>query len=411
MTETTSKPILKVEMLGHFSCTYNGTTLDIDELFSSKLTKVLAYLLYNHQHSIPHSKIIDDLFGEDLENPYGTLKNLVYRIRTLLDKEIKGLDLISTSSGCYAISSEYEVVLDVEEFRQDEKTLSLTTLDTSTREYTYNHAISLYKGDFLPKLSGELWVINQNQSLRTTCLSLIKEYLYLLEAKKDYPAIGKICAKGLELDRLDEEIYFISISALEAQGKTAQAMELYNQAEKLIFNEFGDRPNANMQRLYKELGKSHHGPQENIMLIQDEIQGKTASQGAFVCEYNMFEDLYRVFSRWAQRYGMSIHLALLSVKRKKVSNGPRDELLVNNAMTRLLEALKTNLRQGDVISEYSKSQLLVLLPTCTKETSRLVMDRVLMQYATQGKIPGIEINYTLSPIGIGQQATYGSGKA
>ena len=166
-----------------------------------------------------------------------------------------------------------------------------------------------------------------------------------------------------------------------------------------------------MQRLYKELGKSHHGPQENIMIIQDEIQGKTAGQGAFVCEYNMFEDLYRVFSRWAQRYGMSIHLALLSVKRKKTSNSSHDELLVNNAMARLLEALKTNLRQGDVISEYSKSQLLVLLPTCTKETSKLVMDRVLMQYTTQGKIPGIDIVYTLSPIGIGQQATYGSEKA
>ena len=55
---------------------------------SEKLVKLLTYLLMNHQRSLPSSELADMLwYFEDIDNPIGALKNLVYRLRALLQKK------------------------------------------------------------------------------------------------------------------------------------------------------------------------------------------------------------------------------------------------------------------------------------------------------------------------------------
>ena len=49
------------------------------------------------------------------------------------------------------------------------------------------------------------------------------------------------------------------------------------------------------------------------------------------------------------------------------------------------EALTDTLRIGDFAARYSDRQLVVLLPTCTYESSMLVATRVLANFSTRSK--------------------------
>jgi len=59
--------------------------------------------------------------------------------------------------------------------------------------------------------------------------------------------------------------------------------------------------------------------------------------------------------------------------------------LIEQGMKNLKNTLKKVLRIGDVAARYSDSQFIVLLPTCTYESSLAVSKRVAENFATMDK--------------------------
>ena len=73
----------------------------------------------------------------------------------------------------------------------------------------------------------------------------------------------------------------------------------------------------------------------------------------------------------------------------RVKNRTQDSKVLTKAMGSLLDTLIQGLREGDVVSEWSKSQILVLLPGTTFEQANMVLARILEKH---------EINYTSNDI-------------
>lgn len=75
----------------------------------------------------------------------------------------------------------------------------------------------------------------------------------------------------------------------------------------------------------------------------------------------------------------------------KTDNDKMEQFLVKQAMKQLEDALKETLRIGDVAARYSDRQFVVLLPTCTYESSVAVTKRIISNFNNKNKGKKISI--------------------
>ena len=109
------RQIVKVKMFGKFSVEYKSKQLSYDDMRSEMVTKLLAYILVNNSKVISVQELIDVLWVDDeISNPIGALKNLVYRLRNILKKKLGDEQFILSSRGTYSWNPKYKIELDIE---------------------------------------------------------------------------------------------------------------------------------------------------------------------------------------------------------------------------------------------------------------------------------------------------------
>lgn len=84
--------------------------------------------------------------------------------------------------------------------------------------------------------------------------------------------------------------------------------------------------------------------------------------------------------------------------------------MISDGMDSLEGVLLGNLRSGDVISRYSGSQFIVLLPTCQYETAKMVMERIEMNYYNTKKKSKTRLSYSLQEMDALPRKKKGAGK-
>ena len=89
MAEIRRQPI-KINMLGAFSMEYEGKVLTDEKSRTKQVWLLLKYLLANRHREVTTEELVDILWEEGVDNPSNALKNLVYRLRGLLDTVGRG---------------------------------------------------------------------------------------------------------------------------------------------------------------------------------------------------------------------------------------------------------------------------------------------------------------------------------
>ena len=65
-----------------------------------------------------------------------------------------------------------------------------------------------------------------------------------------------------------------------------------------------------MKRLLKETNEQ----ELDLGTIQQDLLEASRPEGVFVCEYGIFREIYRLQARQAQRFGMSVYVALVTLE-------------------------------------------------------------------------------------------------
>lgn len=269
--------------------------------------------------------------------------------------------------------------------------------NTEQKIENYIKAIELYKGTFLIKLLGEYWVTSLSTYYHSMYLTAVKQAALLLKDAKRYEEMGRVCGNALQLDGLDESLHCYFIEALMKQKKTKLAMEQYKKAKKMLYEKLGVSCSQELQALYDELLKEMHEEEKSIHAIRQELN-EDEEEGAFFCEYGVFRKTYHLEKRRAGRLGISVYMSLITVvPLLQLSPGTPAYLeVMNEGMERLEKVLRKSLRSGDVISKYSGSQYVVLLPTCQYETAKMVMERIENAFIDiEKKKPRVRLQYHL----------------
>ncbi len=390
--------ILCVNMLGGMSLTYKDKVINDQDNRSKKLWILLAYVITFRDKELSQNDFMELLWpNEESSNPGNALKTLFHRVRSMLNnlEYLSGNNMIMQDNGTYAWNNKLPIALDISEF-EDTYRKGNDSEEAEEKLYYYLRALDLYKGDFLPKLSTESWVVPINTYYHSLYVRLIHEVLELLMKQEAYDEIVRRCNLALAIEPYDEFLYYNLILALVRIGNQQAALNQYEKMTELFFNRFGVTPSEELTALYKEVVRTTNSMETDLSVIKRHLQEQEAQPGAFYCEYEFFKNIYRLQARALARSGQAIYVGLITLTN--ASGGKLQPKILSNAMTKLNDCIRLSLRQGDVYSKYSISQYIIMLPSANYENGRLVMARVAGRFRRENPHSQAMVNYTLHPL-------------
>ena len=393
-----SGEIVKVKMLGTFSISLGDNHINCDINRSKRIWLLLAYIIYNRRRTVTQNELIDLLWGddEDSTNPQGALKTAMHRVRATLDKlgSDAGHEMILYKNGGYIWNPDVPTELDVEVFDSLCASAPMGEKDGGIDRLTY--ALSIYRGEFLAKLSSDTWSIPIATYFSNLYMQAYGKLMPILYDAEMYEEAARICREALLIDPYHEIIYQYLMKNLIALDKKQEAIGVYEELNKLLFSNFGVVPAPESRELYREALKVVN---DHVVLpgtVTDQLREHGPLLGALVCDYDFFKMLYQAEARLIARSGDAVHIALISLvayQRKELSRKS-----LEYAMDNFEEYLKKGLRKGDVISRCSPSQFVVMLPGANYENSEMVCNRVIKAFCRQYPHSPAKIEFSVQPL-------------
>ena len=390
-----TKPV-QIHMLGRFEILVNGEPA-LTQLKNAVKTMNLVQYLLLRQNAVPHDELIDALWPESQSaNPSSALRTMLHRFRALVDDSgITALkNCILTSQGTYQWNPSIPCDVDILMFEKLVK--HAPNGSVPERLAIHQQILDLYVGPLLPATAQELWVMPRSVYYHDLYLSSILQMIELYKTQEDYGGILRVCRRAMEVEPYDERLHMELMLALTKAGKNHEALSQYYYATDLQYKQFGIPPSEELRTLYKMIMQADQQTENDIDAIQQAIEMEDNLGGAFVCEYEIFKDIYQLQRRMLERFSTTMFIALLTVRDPYHENF--DPLVLDSIMREFLEIARHALRRGDTISRYSATQFVVLLPAVTYESGNLIMDRIKKAFHRTYIKSSAIVSYKLRPL-------------
>ncbi len=386
---------LKVQMLGGFALRLDGHELLDTDTRSKKAWILMAYLICQREYTVPQKKLIDLLWGEEPNsvNPENALRITMHRTRALLEQfsPESGRSMIQRRRGGYQWGLPVEEV-DAEVF---ERLCRQKCDDPQQRLSNLLEALAIYKGDFLPRQSAEVWVIPISTYLHNLYLSSAREAVDMLTAQGRTREAIEICRRTISLEPYSETFCQILMQLLAGGGDRKGAADVFAALNKRLFDDFGITPSEETRAVYRA---AVYAPEDRLLSMDDvmnNLSESDAQPGALQCDYDYFRILCFATSRTMSRSGEAAHVALVNLASEGKAF-PRNS--VDRIMGQLSQQIRLNLRRGDLFCQCTVSQFAILLPKTSYEDSQKICDRILKAFHRAYPYISANVTYLLRPL-------------
>ncbi len=397
--EPKEQPVLAIETLGVFSVRVGDEILSDSSPRSGQIWKLFKYIITNKETPIPTEKLIDVLWPDgDLDNPLKALYSLVYRLRSMLKKNFgSACDFIIFQHNSYIWNKNAPYRIDSEEFESLVKRAGNIALPAEERINLYREAFSLYRGDYLAESAQEAWALPPTNYYKRLYTNLVAKLAELCSSVGDYLSVVKFCEKAIELDPYEENHHAALIEALLQLGQISQAIAHYDYIVSVLNKDLGVQPSERLQKLHEQIFRHT----ENIQYDLDSIRASLNEQnpeesGAFFCDADTFRKIYQLEQRALKRSGLSVYLVCVSIANNDHSLPSNEEL--TPLMAQLKRAFLIGLRRGDVVTQYSKSQFLLLLPSSSYEDCEYVLERTKKKFLANTRSKKLAFICSFEPV-------------
>lgn len=386
---------IEIHTLGEFSITYKNHSISDQENRTKKVWTLIEYIILNHSSEITTDTIINLLWPADncSQDPINALKVCLHRAREVLatlDYPVR--PMIINKRNTLSWNKAISYTLDCEQFEGYCQEASEPLLTAEQQIELYEKAFALYKGDFLPKASGDDWAVPITTYYHTLYVQAAQIFLQLLYLLERFDQLVFYAYQAIRIEEYDETIQYYLILGLYRSGNTHAALTQYDHILHLLYDEFGVNPSEQLRNLYKEIIKSENATQTDLNLIQEDLKEKATSPCAYQCDYSIFQHLYQIQARSMERTGLNFYLCLITMESvsKKDTNAS-----FSKAMNSLSGIISKSLRSGDVYSRYSINQYILLLPSTSYENASIVGERIMKVYNALRSRHKLPISYRL----------------
>ncbi len=394
----TVTPKLSVTFLDDFKLTCKDSSLNEKKIKSDMVTKLLAYIICHRKNNLSVQELSEALWEDDeCDNPANALKNLIYRLRSALKKNIGDYLFIMTGRGYYFWNGEVSVEVDAEVFEDLCKRASNEKNINKRIEYA-RLAVKCYKEKFLSQYTDKYWVVTLNAYYHSMYLDIVRQLsIDLLELKK-YDEMEKICYMALSLDEFDEDIHYYYMKALISENKRNMAVKHFFEVKKMLYDKLSVNPSKKLCEIYNELLKTDMAYKADITNISNELRKYyNVADGAYLCEYEIFKKSCEIELRKAKRSDIGIYIILFTIESGlKNSYSGKNNSVTTDSIEKVTEVIKHSLRSGDIISRYSIMQFVVLIQSFNYEDVSKIAKRILQN--TDNLKANVRLNYSIEKL-------------
>lgn len=391
---------LDVRTLGGFTIRRGEEELNVSGR-SRKLCLLLAFLMFHRDRPVPYEELIGLLWEQADRGPnsFNSLKGILHRARSCLDRLEQGAGralILSREGGCQW-NPRIPLTLDAERFllllqqagqaRREDRRLSLE-LD----------ALALYRGDFLPALSGCPWAAEQTGTLHRLYLRTALEVLPRLGEEGRWEQAAQTAGEALALEPCREELCRFQMEALLRLDRRREAVQVYEAFQDRLLAQLGVMPSDSLRQLFRQAHSSQDPRAVSAATLLEQLQ-EPPRPGALLCDFDFFRVICHAMARRAGRSGEPVHIALISLA------GPEGGELARHSLDRAMDNLQAlilrHLRRGDAAARCSASQFVLLLPQAGYENSRMVCRRMIKAFTRQYPHSPAVLQFSVQPLPTG----------
>lgn len=352
-------------------------TLTQEEMHSDRLVRLFFYLIANRDKVCSIADISDAIWGMESDvNISGAVKNLAWRLRKFLKNKWPDEDFILTFKGSYKINPNINIATDYDrltELTEEGRRAS----DLRDKVRLLDQAFQTYRGRFMADYDTDHWVMNIAAYYQNYFVSLAKELAGLYEMLGEYEEVERVINRATLEEPLDEELWAILIRSLGAAGKFRKAEQTFHSISEKLYDALGIGPSEELVAAYENSLDQIHDYEAGIETIMAQLRESNSPVGAFYCEFGVFKKIYELSARRLRRFGYPIHIALVDLHLKDDRKGGREDgSVIEKGMEMLRDSILSSLRSGDVVTRYSRTQYVIMLPACKYETGEKVMKRI-----------------------------------
>ncbi len=374
--------MITVNTFGAFQITDGKSMINDSNINSAMMKKLLIYLIMHRKRSMTSEEVASAIWSEDeTDNPLGALKNLMYRLRKLLNRYFGINDFIITDRGTYQWNNDVCTLVDAEKF---EEVINSAKVENGRDKMLalYEDAATIYQGGFMNSISDMSWVNTTDMYYHSLYLTVVKTLAENYISLGRYEELERLCSHALTYEMADEQLYCYQVLARMRSGKLSLAMQSYEKAKEVIERELGIKKTTILNKVYDELMSMRKGTDaDSIEEIYEDIT-ESDPQGVYMCGYPVFKAIYQLEVRKSHRGEFPEFLLLLTIECKDHEKNIDEvnEYRLKSGMKKMEEVIGQSLRVGDVCAKYSDSQFIILLPTCDKELTLLVANRIVFNF-------------------------------
>lgn len=392
------KDTFYVKLLGELEISYKGKSISEKSSKPKKIWNLLAYIVMHKNRLLLQTDLIDTIWTEDENcNPKSSLKTSMYRLRAMLSElAVDNEEFIISSRGAYSWNTEIECNVDAIEFERLCIESEKKGLINEEQITILKQAIDMYEGDFLKRFASDLWVIPLITHFHSLYVDKIKNLLMLLEKEKRYEDMEQYALNSIRIESYDEKIHCYLVKAFTKQGNNTAAIAHYNKATKILLANLGVQPSAELRNLYLDVLKTQKSLETNLDRIIDDLKEAEYQKGAFVCDYGIFKETYKIVTRQAARSNRSVSIVLITVCD---SHGELPDLnVLDQVMEKLVIVIRDDLRRGDVVSKYSGAQFVIMLPDARYKDAEKITERIIRSYYKSNRKSLLQFKYKIDEI-------------
>ncbi|MCI8465909.1 MAG: hypothetical protein HFI63_08645 [Lachnospiraceae bacterium] len=377
-------------MFRNFQLYYDGRPLTGEKLRDTYFTSLMQILLHNVSTGVSRDYLEDVLLGDrDVENRHQALQTIVYKAKKKLRKMgLPDVNYIFLKDGVYHWTLQIPVSEDAAVFDEQYRKAKACE-DEEERLRLYLEACYQYKGEFLSTYTAVLWAGAEARRYRRQFCECVENAAALLRKKEDWIRLEEFGRYVMETAPFSNWETLV-MEALMERGRYEEARKLYADTVDYYLREQGAYPSTRLVAMMEKLGRQMKHSYAVLDQIQKRLEeGNSRKSGGYQCSYPVFRGIYHALLRLMERGGQSAYLMLCTLvdsKGNPVGEGRRQEEM----SSRLLEAIGTSVRHGDIINQYGNGQFLILLINTTREDCEIIENRINQKFVIGRQRAGVQ---------------------
>lgn len=391
---------IRIQMMGEFVIYLNERQADHMVNKSRKGLALIEYLIVNRGQPVSNQRLLSTFWNdENVTNPENALKTLVSRVRTMLSQVAPNLgSCIVADRGAYHWECLPEMTVDLYEL-EDIFTRLPSMRDGERKREAYRRMMLLYRGSLLQKSELNEWVYPRATALHNQYVSGVYGYLEMLKQSgkaEDEQEIISVCRSALEHEPFDDRIHIELMRALLKNNNATEAKAQFEEVMHLHYHYLNVKPSRELMEFYNEIVEASKNIEFNLESICRQLYQSSREQGAFVCDFPVFKEIFNLQIRNIERLDTTMFLAVVMVSR--IDGEQMESIKQENVMRGLMEILRMNLRKGDVITHFSPTMVAMLLPTVDYSTGDSVMERLKQKFYQAYPNSNVLFSYRIAPL-------------